>query len=362
MKRLIAIGALLLAGCGSVQYYAQAVSGHFDVLDRARPIETVLADPGTPAVLRAKLEAARDIRHFAVEELGLPDNGSYRSYADVGRPYVVWNVFAAPEFSVEPHKSCFLFVGCVAYRGYYDLAAAERHAERLREQGYDVFVGGVPAYSTLGWFDDPLLNTFIGYPEAELARLIFHELAHQQVFVKGDTRFNESFAVAVEREGLRRWLSRYGSDHERDLHAAVRGRRDAFIGLVLRYRDKLAAWYETPLEVPALRAGKEEILAAMMADYAALKESWGGYSGYDRWFAKGLNNAHFASVVAYSELVPAFEALLEQEGGDMPRFYAAVRHLAGQDQVQREAILAELGASRERREVATTQVEMPRLR
>jgi predicted aminopeptidase len=180
--------------------------------------------------------------------------------------------------------------------------------------------------------------------------------------VKGDTRFNESFAVAVEREGLRRWLSRFGSDDERELHATVHGRREAFVGLVLRYRDKLAAWYDAPAEASMLRAGKAEILAAMMQDYAALKESWGGYSGYDRWFAKGLNNAHFASVVAYSELVPAFEALLEQEEHDMPRFYAAVRDLAGQEQMQRDAILAELGASREKREVATTQVSMPGLR
>ncbi|HEY9396561.1 MAG TPA: aminopeptidase [Burkholderiales bacterium] len=352
MKRFIAVGALLLVGCSSMQYYAQAVSGHFDVLQRARAIDEVLAADDTSHALRTKLEQVRVIRSFAVKELALPDNGSYRSYADVERPFVVWNVFAAPEFSLQPHKSCFLFVGCVSYRGYYNLAEAQHEAARLKRDGYDVFVGGVPAYSTLGWFDDPVLNTFVSYPDAELARLMFHELAHQVAFAQGDTQFNESFAVAVEREGLRRWLERHGSDMDRDAYAVRRERRTAFIELVQRYRDKLAVWYAASVNKDEMRAGKQHIIENMKTDYVALKESWNGYTGYDRWFAQGVNNAQFASFAAYSRHVPAFEALLEREGGDMPRFYAAVQALAAQDKPLRETRLAELEASRTPRAVA----------
>ena len=353
MKRFIAVGALLLAGCSSMQYYAQAVSGHLDVLQRARSIDEVLAADDTSNALRAKLEQVRVIRSFAVKELALPDNGSYRSYADVERPFVVWNVFAAPEFSLQPHKSCFPFVGCVSYRGYYNLAEAQHEAARLQRDGYDVFVGGVPAYSTLGWFDDPVLNTFVSYPNAELARLMFHELAHQVAFAQGDTQFNESFAVAVEREGLRRWLERHGSDMDRDAYVVRRERREAFIELVQRYRDKLAVWYAAPVNKDEMRAGKQHIIENMKTDYVALKESWNGYTGYDRWFAQGVNNAQFASIVAYSRHVPAFEALLEREGGDMPKFYAAVQALAAQDKALRETQLAELEASRTPHAVAT---------
>lgn len=355
MRRFIALGVLLLAGCSSMQYYAQAMSGHLDVMQRARSIDEVLAAEDTPSALRAKLEQVRTIRAFAVRELALPDNGSYRSYADVKRPYVVWNVFAAPEFSLKAHKSCFPLVGCVSYRGYYDLAEAERQAARLKGEGFDVFVGGVPAYSTLGWFDDPVLNTFVSYPQAELARLMFHELAHQVVFAKGDTQFNESFAVAVEREGLRRWLARSGTEADRTAYAAQRARRDAFIALVQRYRDRLDDWYGAPVGKAEMRAGKQHILAEMAADYALLKQSWGGYAGYDRWFASGVNNAQFASFVAYNQHVPAFEALLERAGGDMPKFYASVRALAGEDKVLRETQLAELEAAHTDRAIAAAE-------
>ncbi len=355
MKRFIAAGALLLAGCSSMQYYAQAVSGHFDVLQRARSIDEVLAADDTPNALRAKLEQVRVIRSFAVKELALPDNGSYRSYADVGRPFVVWNVFAAPEFSLQPHKSCFPLVGCVSYRGYYSLAEAQHQAARLKRGGYDVFVGGVPAYSTLGWFDDPVLNTFVSYPNAELARLMFHELAHQIAFAQGDTQFNESFAVAVEREGLRRWLELHGSDADREAYTVRRERREAFVQLVQRYRDKLTTWYASPVNKAEMRAGKQHIIANMNADYAALKQSWGGYTGYDRWFAQGVNNAQFASFVAYSRHVPAFEALLQQTGGDMSKFYAAVQALAAQDKTLRETQLAELQATHTERAIAAAE-------
>jgi predicted aminopeptidase len=335
--------AALLAACATVSYYGQAVLGHLDLMNRSQPIEAQLADGATPPELRAKLARVLEIRDFATSELGLPNNGSYRAYADVQRPYVVWNVFAAPEFSVEPRASCFPFVGCVSYRGYYAQAGADAFAAGLRKEGYDVFVYGVPAYSTLGWFDDPVLNTFVRYPDAELARLVFHELAHQLVYVTGDTVFNESFAVAVEEEGVRRWMAKHATDRERESYAALQARRAEFVRLVLRYRERLEAFYREPLPVEAKRTGKGRLLAELEAEYRALKaERWDGWTGYDRWFDKGVNNAQLASVATYEQLVPAFRALLAREGGDMGRFYAEVKKLARLDPAERGDRLAAL--------------------
>jgi len=339
-----AAAVAVAAGCSTLSYYGQAINGHLDVMRRAEPIAARIADPATPPELRAKLERVVAIREFASRDLALPDNGSYRAYADIGRPYVLWNVFAAPEFSVEPLQSCFPVAGCVAYRGYYGQAAADAYGARLSKDGYDVHVYGVPAYSTLGWFDDPVLNTFIRYPDAELARLVFHELAHQVVYVKGDTVFNESFAVAVEEEGVRRWLERSATLAERDAYAAARQRRADFVRLVLRYRDRLDAFYREALLPEAKRTGKAKRLAEMDADYRALKASWGGFAGYDRWFDGGINNAKLASVATYEERVPAFRALLARENGDLPRFYAAVKALGKLDKSERDAALERLDA------------------
>jgi predicted aminopeptidase len=340
---LAAGGAVVAAaGCTTLSYYGQAIGGHLEVMHRAEPIPERIADPATGPELRAKLERVLAIREFASRELALPDNGSYRKYADIGRPFVVWNVFAAPEFSVEPRQSCFPVAGCVGYRGYYAQAAAESFGAGLRTEGFDVFVYGVAAYSTLGWFDDPVLNTFIRYPDADLARLVFHELAHQVVYVKGDTTFNESFAVAVEEEGLRRWLAKHSTPAEREAYAASRVRRAEFVKLVLRYRERAAQLYREPLSDEAKRAAKAQLFAELGADYGELKaKQWGGFPGYDRFFA-GVNNAHLASVAAYEELVPAFRALLAREAGDLPRFYAAVKELAGLPNPDRDRALAAL--------------------
>jgi predicted aminopeptidase len=336
--------ALLLPACSTIEYYAQAVRGHLEVMNRARSIDETLSEPRTPEALRRRLTAVLKIREFASRELGLPDNGSYRQYADIGRPFVVWNVFAAPEFSLEPVKSCFPVAGCVDYRGYYALADAEAASAAFAARGYDIFVGGVPAYSTLGFFDDPVLNTFVYYPEAELARLLFHELAHHVAYAKDDSVFNESFAVAVERVGLERWLARNGSAEERRIYEAFAARRREFIALVLGYRERLRATYAAPTTPAEKRLAKATLLGQMREDYLGLKERWGGYAGFDRWFAKGVNNANLASVAAYTQLVPAFEALLSREGGDLPRFYAAVRRLAKEPKPKRDAELAALPA------------------
>lgn len=331
-----------MAGCSTLGYYTQAVGGHLSLMHAARPVAERLADPATPEPLRARLVQARAIRDFAVTALALPDNGSYRSYADVGRPYVLWNVFVTPAFSTRPVRSCFPVAGCVDYRGWYDRDEAERAAADYRARGLDVFVGGVPAYSTLGWFDDPLLNTFIAYPEAEVARLLFHELAHQVVYVRDDSVFNESFAVAVEDAGMERWHAQRNDTQERLRYEQARERRRQFVTLMLRHRAILEAFYDRQLPDEQRKEGKARLFAALQGDYAALRESWGGYPGFDRYFDQGANNALLASIATYSVKVPAFRALLAQQGGDFPAFYREVRRLAALPVAERDAALARL--------------------
>jgi predicted aminopeptidase len=330
------------AGCSSIGYYFQAVSGQVELTRKAQPISKVVADPHTGAELKAKLERVVEIRDFASRELHLPDNGSYRSYADIGRPYVVWNVFAASEFSVKPQEWCFLFAGCVGYRGYFSKAGADQFASDLRAQRYDVYVGGVPAYSTLGWLDDPVLNTFVQYPDADVAELMFHELAHQLVYVQGDSTFNESFAVTVEREGVERWLAAHGSEAQRREFEQQQVRRQAFAELVASYRERLAELYAEPLDPQQMRARKDQVLTQMRAEYGRLKQSWDGFAGYDPWFGQPLNNAQLASVTIYTQLVPAFQRILRDNGGDLQRFYAEAKRLAALPKAQRDAELAGL--------------------
>ena len=329
--------ALLAGGCANVGYYFQSVGGQLDIWRRERPVEEVIADPATPAALKERLARVLEIRAFASRELGLPDNASYHRYADLGRPYVVWNVFAAPEFSVQPLQSCFLFAGCVSYRGYFAREDAEQYSAGLSGEGYDVYIGGVAAYSTLGWFADPVLNTFIHYPDTEIARLIFHELAHQVAYARDDTVFNESFAVAVEQEGVRRWLAVGGDAGELRLFDQRRRIRAEFSGLVQNYRERLDALYRTRLAPDSMRDRKRAILAELASEYRSLKAGWGGFTGYDSWFAGTPNNAQLASVAVYSQQVPAFEALLAREGGSLARFYAAAKDLAALPREERDA-------------------------
>ena len=306
--------AFFLCGCETLSYYGQAIGGHLDIIAAARPVNAWLADPGTPAELRARLQLAERIRDFASRSLGLPDNKSYRSYAELARPYVVWNVFAAPEFSVEPRKECFPLAGCVGYRGFFSESEARHTADKLRAAGNDVYVGGVPAYSTLGWFNDPLLSTFIRYSDAQLARLIFHELAHQLVYKPNDTTFNESFAVTVEEEGVRRWLEAEGRGAELKAFHAAQARRQRYAERVKETREKLAAAYAEGGDAETLRKRKAAIWESLRADYTKI-------------IPAQPNNAFLASVALYNELVPEFEALLRQSP-DLEAFYARVRELA----------------------------------
>jgi predicted aminopeptidase len=334
----VLLAGSLIAGCANLPYYLQSVRGQLDIWSRQRDIETVVANPETSAALREKLQAVLSIRNFASTELSLPQNSSYRSYANLERPFAVWNVFAAGEFSIEPRNWCFIFAGCVNYRGYFDKAEANRFADEASREGYDVFVGGVPAYSMLGYFPDPVLNTFIRYPTPQLARLIFHELAHQVVYVKDD----ESFAVTVEQEGMRRWLDRYGREQDRTTSMLVAQRRTQFVALIETYRDRLGALYRTQLAAPEKRARKAELFAQLEEDYGKLKESWGGFAGFDRWFEGKPNNALLASIAIYTKKVPAFQALLSREGGDLERFYSAAKALARMEKADRTAALERL--------------------
>jgi predicted aminopeptidase len=344
MKRFRPLLAVLLVlpmlGCANFSYYTQAIGGQFEVYSRTRPIDDVLADPAVADATKAKLAHVLRARDFASRELGLPDNNSYRAYADLERPYVLWNVFATPELSLKPMEWCFIVAGCTAYRGYFAQHDAHAFANKLRSSGYDVNVGGVAAYSTLGWFHDPMLNTIIERPLPEIAGLIFHELAHQRVYVSGDTSYNESFAMTVELEGMRRWLKTNATPGEFERYEARLQRGEEFAALALRYRDRLDALYESGVSVDDKRAGKAQLFAELRAEYARIKaEHWSGYTGYDSWFRQELNNAHLVSIGVYHRHVPAFRALLAQHQGDMPAFYRAAEDIGRLPAIERVAAL-----------------------
>ncbi|KAB0584421.1 aminopeptidase [Ideonella dechloratans] len=344
---LLSLGTLCLtSGCSSVGYLWQSAGGHLSLLHSARPVNDWVQDPQTDAALRERLQLSQRMRDFAIQELDLPDNRSYRRYADLHRGAAVWNVVAAPELSLTLQTWCFPVVGCVGYRGYFDEAAAQTAGDALRTEGLEVSVYPVPAYSTLGmsnWLGgDPLLNTFIRWPEGELARLIFHELSHQVVYAAGDTAFNESFATTVEQIGAQRWLNRFGDEAARREYAALEQRRQDFRALTGRTRAALLALYASPLGDEAKRQRKAALFAQMRADYAALRDGpWQGFAGYDRFFSQA-NNASLGVLGAYLQWVPAFQALFLQEGENFPRFYAAVQRLADQPKPERERALQAL--------------------
>jgi len=340
-----------LSGCANLGYYWQSATGHLQMMSAAKPVDDWISGEEAPDRLKAKLALSQRIRDFAVAELKLPDNPSYRRYADLRRAAVVWNVVAAPVYSVTLKDWCFPVTGCVTYKGYFDEAKARAEAADLAAQGYESNVYPVPAYSTLGWMNwaggDPLLNTFIHYPEGELARLIFHELAHQVVYAKHDTMFNESFATAVERLGGTRWLSLHGGEAARLEYAEFNARRTQFRALALATRKRLETIYEQTQGAERDRL-KQEALREFRASYDRLRQSWGGdaarFRGFDLWVERA-NNASFGAQAAYDELVPGFEALFEREGRDWKRFYDAVRRLADLPRAERHKLLKETGSA-----------------
>ncbi len=347
----VAAGTLCLtSGCSSVGYLAQSASGHLGLLHSAKPVAEWLQDPATPELLKERLALTQRMRDFAVDELAEPDNHSYRRFADIGRPAAVWNVVAAPELSLTLQTWCFPIVGCVGYRGYFNQADAEAAAAALRAEAapgaLEVSVYPVPAYSTLGYSDwlggDPLLSSFIQWPEGELARLIFHELSHQIAFAPGDTMFNESFATSVERLGGERWLSAHATEQARAQYRQFDTRRTELRALMLHTRERLTAVYASTEPDTAKREHKAAVLAALLREYAELKaQRWGGYAGYDA-YVQHANNATFGIQAAYTHWVPAFDALFERQGRDFKRFYAEVQRLAARPQAERDAALRAL--------------------
>ncbi len=332
---LILMSASVLSGCASLEYYWQSARGHMEVLAARKPIRTVLDDPLTPQLLRRRLMQVTEMVRFAERELGLPNHGSYQEYADIGRDFVVWTVVAAPRLSLKAKRWCYPMVGCLSYRGFHVLAQANRFAHRLREQDFDVYIAPVRVYSTLGWFADPVLNTLMHGPEWNLAGVIFHELSHQKLYLAGDTDFNEAYAVAVQREGERRWLAGYGDSRDREHYQAASTRRRAFYQLVTEYRNMLESLYQSPGPRSVKLAARERIFKAMRAAYSDLKSQWRGYPGYDRWFGQDLNNAKLALAATYNKLVPGFAALIKHKGGNMHAFNETVAQLAGLTPAQR---------------------------
>ena len=331
---------LLLNGCSSVGYYGQLASGQWQLLQARTPVEQVIADPARDPLLRAHLAQSQKARLFASQHLHLPDNQSYRLYADIGRPYVVWNVFSTPEFSLSPKTHCFPIAGCVAYRGYYSQGAARGEAALQKQQGMDVAIGGVEAYSTLGWFNDPILSSMLHWGDERLATLIFHELAHQRFYVKDDTEFNESFATFVEQEGTRQWRAARGLVPASD---ALVKQKDQFIQLILDTRQRLERLYALPLPAEQMRQRKAAEFEQLRRDYRQLKDSqWHGDARYDFWINTPLNNARLLPFGLYDQWVPAFAALFKQVNGDWPAFYQAVEKLGALPAEKRKAALQAL--------------------
>ncbi|WP_341521960.1 aminopeptidase [Pseudomonas sp. G.S.17] len=336
-RSLPLVALVLLGGCSSVNYYDQLVSGQLQLLRARQPVTEVIADPTRSPRLRQMLEHSQEARTFASRQLHLPDNRSYRLYADLGRPYVVWNVFATGEFSLEPITHCFPIAGCVAYRGYYSVGGARGAAALQRQAGQDVYVSGVEAYSTLGWFDDPILSSMLGWGDERLATLIFHELAHQQFYVKDDSEFNESFASFVEQEGTRQWRAARGLPAER---LSQSKQRDQFTRLVLDTRERLKRLYSQPLNAERMREGKAAEFETLRNNYRASRDTqWAGDKRYDAWINAPLNNAKLLPFGLYDQWVPAFAALFKQVDGDWAAFYAAVERLGGLPMAERKTAL-----------------------
>lgn len=347
LPRLIAIVAvsLLLCACGSLRYYAQAAHGQGELIVHRRAVSKLLRDPATDPQLVARLRQAQQARRFASQRLALPDNRSYTGYVALDRPYVVWNVFAAPRYSVQAVPQCFPIAGCVAYRGWFSQAAAKKHAARLLARGDDVWIGGVPAYSTLGWFADPILSSMLRWDDDELDGTIFHELAHQLLYVKGDTAFNESFATFVQTEGLREWRQSRGLPPP---DQRARAMDEGFTRLVLDLRTRLATLYASGADAAAVEAGKQREIAAFRVRYAQWRErEWPDDHRYDAWVAQPINNARLLPFGLYERWMPAFAALFRQAEGQWPAFYASVRALAREPQAQREQALQALGDARQ---------------
>lgn len=330
------------SGCSTIGYYAQAVNGHFDLMSKRQPIEKLLKSPDTDPELKRKLVLLRDARQYAVKDLLLPDNESYSTYAESGREAITWNVVATPEFSMAPKKWCFPVAGCVSYRGYFDRKDADAYEATLKEEGFDTQIGGASAYSTLGWFDDPLLDTMLRGGDIRLASVLFHELAHQLIYIKDDSSFNEAFASFVEQEGARRWLKSIGKSSSIAGYDDYLARQLDFNQLLQSTRQELVDLYRQELDAKVMRENKQAVFDSMRDKYSQLKnEKWNGFTGYDNWFARDLNNARLIAVSTYRKWIPAYAAIFKEQGEDFDKFYVRIRELADMDFEPRQKLLRE---------------------
>ena len=321
----------LLSACSSARYYLDAANGHFDLLNKARPVDEVLQQLNLDEKLRQQLITFQQARNFASEQLHLPDNDSYRSFSAFDRDYVVWNVVAAEEFSTQPRQWCFLMVGCLSYRGYFEKEKVESYAEELKQQGLDVYISGVSAYSTLGWFDDPIVSSMLYGDEARRVGIMFHELAHQVMYRKDSTTFNESFAMVVEEEGIRRWFEAGNKPLLLEQYKKNKEKNKQFHDMLLNTKNKLEVLYEQDINAEKKRQIKRQHLTAIKNNYTQLRQQWNGYSGYDKWMAQELNNAHFLLVQTYHDLVPMFRDLLKKQNNNLQNFYRAAKKMSELD-------------------------------
>ena len=339
---VLIFSSLTVSACSSFGYYMDLMAGHSELMEQQKPIKEILADKEIKPKLRELLETSQNIRNFATKSLHLPENDSYRLYADLKRRYAVWNVVATKEFSTEPKKWCFLFVGCLNYRGYFSKDDATAYANELKKEGYDVFLAGAKAYSTLGWFDDPLLNTMMYKSEARRAGIIFHELAHQVVYIENDSAFNEAFATTVEEEGIRRWMLKSGKEKEHQAHLRNKKRDTEINNLLQATREELKELYKIKESDKEKRENKKHAFLKMQNKYQQLKESWNGYNAYDHWMKQGLNNAHLLLISTYHELVPTFQAVLKKENNNLKSFYRAVEKLGENNKEERKNRLKQI--------------------
>ena len=343
--KLITYPTLLLlmmtsSSCTTLSYYQQSISGHLEIIRKSKPIAQVLTENGIAPELRKNLQQAIAIRKYASAVLLLPDNSSYSSYVDLGRQHVLWNIVATPEFSLEPLSWCYLIVGCLTYRGYFSKAEAAIYAQGLKDVGYDVHIAGVTAYSTLGWFADPVINTMLQYDSAFLARVIFHELAHQLVYFADDTEFNEAFADMIAEYGVRRWLQDNNLTDDLAEFEQTLAREKEFDRLVFKYKAELEILYQSNQDADHMRRQKQAVFEKMIHDFEQSRSSWPGADDYKMWFNSGVNNAKLALVLTYKDLVPAFNEMLIWHGNDLRQFYQAVTRLADCDKTSRRQFLA----------------------
>ncbi len=316
------------------------------MMHTSEDIESLLGSIHTSDRLKKRLQLVSRIRDFASEVLLLPDNQSYRRYADIGRKFIVWNVVATPSFSLTPEQSCFLFIGCLSYRGFFNYKDAETYAQNLENQELDVYLGGVSAYSTLGWFDDPVLNGMLDRSDTDLARLLFHELAHQLLYIKHDTEFNEAFADAVALIGVGLWLESFASEAEKLAFNGDLKRERQFTELVLVYQTKLRQLYQSSLDDEAKMQEKSTIYKELRQDYINLRDNWGGNNEYDLWFENKLNNAKISAVSTYRNLLPHFITAFEASGRDLNQFYSLIREISACDMNKRRKHLRSMTSPR----------------